>query len=56
MPDDISRAVGYSREKDSIVYILLEEKRQEAGDKSLSAMMTDCTNSREGKRKAQGNG
>lgn len=30
--------------KDRVVYILPEEKRQEAGDKSLNTMITDCAN------------
>lgn len=38
------QACGCSRERQGVVYILPEEKRQEAGDKSLNTMITDCAN------------
>lgn len=39
--------------KDRVVYILPEEKRQEAGDKSLNTMITDRANLGKQRREAE---
>lgn len=47
----MSPGLWLQQRKDRVVYILPEEKRQEAGDKSLNTMITDGANlGKEGER------